>query len=127
LVPEDVAGCEVTQLADAEAGVEEGPDDEPLGGRLTGVRQAVRFGGGARLSHVLIRQMPPPEILRRRGRTDARKPSFRRPNSVDRGQRVNVFWISGLDSCVRKSLQPGAANEWMAHPLAAASRYGSDA
>ena len=61
LVPEDVPGCEAAQLADAEAGVEEGPDDEPLGGRLAGVGQAVGLVGGERLSHISIRHLPPPK------------------------------------------------------------------
>ena len=61
LLPEDAPGGDAAQLADAEPGVEEGPDDEPLGGRLAGVGQAIRFVGGERLSHVLIRHLPPPK------------------------------------------------------------------
>ena len=61
LLPEDVLGGEVAQLADAEAGVEQGPDDEPLGGRLAGVGQAVGLVGGEGFSHVLIRHLPPPK------------------------------------------------------------------
>ena len=33
----------------------------PLGGRLAGVVQMIRFFGGERLSHVLIRHLPPPK------------------------------------------------------------------
>src|SRR5512135_3401622 len=61
LVPEDIPRCEAAQLADAETGVEEGPDDEPLGGRLAGVGQAVRLVGREWLSPVLIRHLPPPK------------------------------------------------------------------
>ena len=58
-LPEDVLRGKATKLADAEPGVEQGPDDEPLGGRLAGVGQMIRFFGGERLSHVLIRHLPP--------------------------------------------------------------------
>jgi hypothetical protein len=44
--PEDILGDPGTQLADAEAGVEPGPDAEPLGGRLTGVGEAIGLHGG---------------------------------------------------------------------------------
>src|SRR5262249_21127041 len=81
-VPEDVPGSEAAQRACAEAGVEDGPGAEPLGGRLAGVGQAVRLFGGERLSHVLIRHLPPPKscvvgVGRRRRSRDA----------VRRGQR----------------------------------------
>jgi hypothetical protein len=41
LLPEDAPGSEVTKLADAESGIEQGPDNEPLGGRLAGVGKSV--------------------------------------------------------------------------------------
>ena len=53
LLPEDVLRGEVAKLADAEPGVEQSPDDEPFGGRLAGVGQAIRLFGGERLSHVI--------------------------------------------------------------------------
>jgi hypothetical protein len=40
--------------------IEQGPDDESLGGCLAGVGQAIRFVSGQRLSHVLIRHLPSP-------------------------------------------------------------------
>jgi hypothetical protein len=43
-VPEDVRGDEATRLADAEVDVKEGPDDEPLAGRLARVGQAIVLG-----------------------------------------------------------------------------------
>jgi len=54
LLPEDVLGGQGAQLTDAEAGVEQGPDDELLGGRLAGVGEAVGLFGGKRLTDVLI-------------------------------------------------------------------------
>jgi hypothetical protein len=54
LLPEDVLGGQVAQLADAEAGVEQGPDDELLGGRLAGVGEAVGLLGGEGLADVLV-------------------------------------------------------------------------
>ena len=60
LLPDDVLRGEAAQFADAEPGVEQGSDDEPLGGRLTGIGQAIRLVGGERLSDVLIRHLPPP-------------------------------------------------------------------
>jgi hypothetical protein len=33
---------EVAKLADAEPGVEQGPDEEPFGGRLAGIGQTIR-------------------------------------------------------------------------------------
>jgi len=54
LLPEDFFQREAAKLADAEPVVEQGPDDEPLGGCLAGVEQAIRFFGGERFSHVLI-------------------------------------------------------------------------
>src|SRR5208282_6326137 len=59
LLPEDVLPGEVAQLADAEPGVEQSPDDEPFGGRLTGLGQTIRLVGGERFSHVLIRHLSP--------------------------------------------------------------------
>ena len=47
------------KLADAEPGVEQGPDDEPFGGRLAGVGQTISIFGGERFSHVLIRHLSP--------------------------------------------------------------------
>ena len=61
LVPEDVFRGEAAKLADAEAGIEEGPDNESLGGGLAGVGEAIRFVGGERISHVLIRHIPSPK------------------------------------------------------------------
>ncbi len=49
----------VAKLADAEPGVEQGPDDAPFGGRLSGVGQRIRFVGNERFSHVLIRHLSP--------------------------------------------------------------------
>src|SRR5271154_6662024 len=60
LLPEDVFRGEAAKLADAESCIEQGPDDESLGRCLAGVGQAIRFGGGQRLSHVLIRHIPSP-------------------------------------------------------------------
>src|SRR5208337_3901316 len=60
LLPEDALRREAAQLADAEPRVEQGPDDEPLGGCLAGVGQAIKFVRRERLSHVLIRHLPPP-------------------------------------------------------------------
>ena len=65
LLPEDILGGQVAQLADAEAGVEEGPDDELLGGRLAGVGQAVGLLGGEGLADVLVGHLSP-RILRLR-------------------------------------------------------------
>src|SRR5271166_6236379 len=59
LLPEDVFRGEGAKLADAEPGVEQGPDDEPLGGRLAGIGQTIRFFGSKRFSHVLIRHLSP--------------------------------------------------------------------
>ena len=59
LLPEDVLPGEVAKLADAEPGVEQGLDDEPLGGCLAGVGQTIRFVGDERFSHVLIRHLSP--------------------------------------------------------------------
>src|SRR5262245_56910329 len=47
-------GGQGAQLADAEAGVEEGPDDELLSGRLTGVGEVVGLLGGEGLADVLV-------------------------------------------------------------------------
>src|SRR4051794_33450675 len=60
-LPEDVRRGEVAKLANAEPGVEQGPDDELLGGCLAGIGQSIRFVGRERLSHVLIRHLPPPK------------------------------------------------------------------
>src|SRR4030088_3149593 len=57
LLPEDVLGDPVARFADAEPGVETGPDDERLGGRLAGVGQTIRFFGRERSSHVLMRDL----------------------------------------------------------------------
>ncbi len=46
-------------LAHAEPRVEQGPDDESLGGCLAGVGQTIRFFGSERFSHVLIRHLSP--------------------------------------------------------------------
>jgi hypothetical protein len=46
LLPVDVLCGQDAQLADAQAAVDQGPDDEPFGGRLTGVGEAVRLLGG---------------------------------------------------------------------------------
>ena len=59
LLPEDVLGGQVAQLADAEAGVEQGPDDELLGGRLAGVGEAVGLLGGEGLADVLVGHCSP--------------------------------------------------------------------
>ena len=59
LLPEDVFRGEGAKLADAEPGVEQGPDDEPLGGRLAGIGQTIRFFSSERFSHVLIRHLSP--------------------------------------------------------------------
>ena len=44
----------VTRFADAEVGVEQGPDDELLGGRLAGVGEAVGLLGGEGLADVRV-------------------------------------------------------------------------
>jgi hypothetical protein len=49
LRPEDVLGVEVAEFADAQPGVEQGPDDESLGGRLAGVGESVSFLDGEQL------------------------------------------------------------------------------
>src|SRR5271157_3972776 len=59
LLPEDVLPGEVAKLADAEPGVEQSPDDEPFGGRLTGLGQTIRLVVGERFSYVLIRHLSP--------------------------------------------------------------------
>jgi hypothetical protein len=59
LLPEDVLGGQAAQLADAETGVEQGPDDEPLGGRLAGVGEAVGLLGGEGLANVLVGDRSP--------------------------------------------------------------------
>ena len=46
LLLEHVLRCEVAKLADADPGVEQRLHDKPLGGRLAGVGQAIRFVGG---------------------------------------------------------------------------------
>ena len=59
LLPEDVLGGQVAQLADAEAGVEQGPDDELLGGRVAGVGEPVGLVGGEGLADVLVGHLSP--------------------------------------------------------------------
>jgi hypothetical protein len=59
LLPGDVLGCQGAQLDDAEAGVEQGPDDELLGGRLAGVGEAVGLLGGEGLAYVLVGHCSP--------------------------------------------------------------------
>jgi hypothetical protein len=49
-LPEGVLGGQVAQLADAEAGVEQRPDDELRGRRLTGVGEPIGLLGGERLA-----------------------------------------------------------------------------
>jgi len=44
------------------ARVEQGPDDEPFGGRLAGFEQTIRCFGGERFSHVLIRYLSPSKL-----------------------------------------------------------------
>ena len=44
----------VTRFADAEVGVEQGPDDELLGGRLAGVDEPVGLLAGEGLADVLV-------------------------------------------------------------------------
>jgi hypothetical protein len=63
LLPEDVLRGQGTQLADAEAGVEQPPDDNLLGGRLAGGGQLFRFLGGEGLADVLVGHLAP-RILR---------------------------------------------------------------
>jgi hypothetical protein len=54
LLPEDVLDGQGAQLADAEAGVEQGLDDELLGGRLAGMGEAVGLLGGEGTADVLV-------------------------------------------------------------------------
>ena len=54
LLPEDVVSGQGAQLANAEAGVEQGPDDELLGGRLSGTREAVGLLGSEWLADVMV-------------------------------------------------------------------------
>jgi hypothetical protein len=53
LLPEDVLRSEVAMLADVKPGVEQPPDNEPLGGCLAGVGQTIRFFGSERFSRLL--------------------------------------------------------------------------
>ena len=59
LLPEDVLGGEIAQLAHEESGVEQGPDDELLGRRLAGIGQAVGLLGGEGLADVLVGHCSP--------------------------------------------------------------------
>ena len=53
-VREHVLGGQGAQLSDAEAGVEQDPDDDLLGRRLTGVGEAVGLLGGEGLAEALL-------------------------------------------------------------------------
>ena len=55
-----IAEVEAAYPADAEFKDEQSPDDEPIGGRLAGIGQAITFVGCERFSHVLIRHLPEP-------------------------------------------------------------------
>ena len=59
LLPENVLGGQGAQLADAEAGVEQGPDDELLGGGLAGVGESAGLLGGEGLADVLVGHCSP--------------------------------------------------------------------
>src|SRR4051794_23390778 len=54
LLPQDVLGGEGAELGDAQAGVEQGPDDEAFGGGLARVGEPVGLVGGERLAGVLV-------------------------------------------------------------------------
>ena len=80
LLPEDVLRGEVAKLAAAEPGVEQSPDDEPFGGRLTGIGQTIRLFGGEWFPHVLIRRLSPSKscvlVVGTRSRCTFRRPGY---------------------------------------------------
>ena len=86
LLPEDVLRGEAAQLADAEPGVEQGPDNKPFGGRLAGVGQTIRLGGGEWFSRVLIRHLPPRNSCVF-GDGPRSRCAFQLPGYPDRGRR----------------------------------------
>jgi hypothetical protein len=55
LLRADVLGGQIAQFADAQARVEQSPDDELLSGRYAGVGDAFGLLGGDELADVLVR------------------------------------------------------------------------
>ncbi len=96
LLPEDAPGGGVAQLADAEAGVEQCPDDEPLGGGLAGAGEAVGLLGGEGPADVPVGRRSPRRLrLRSRGPQSLRIPRVGLPGRLGawEGQTPGKMWF----------------------------------